>query len=98
MRYLHAKLGIVLRLGILSLMLAAQSLAFAHELDHLGSPDNPQCAACSVGGNLSGPVHIEHAEWAPTPTVATPSVDHGSRVPHGLSTPLRARAPPLNRQ
>jgi len=80
MRYLHEKTGFVLRLLLLSLLLAAQTLALAHELDHVGLPDNPQCASCSLGGSLSGPVVVEHETWDPTPCESVPAVRGRSRT------------------
>lgn len=94
MRYLHDKLGIVFRLGLLSLVLAAQSMAVAHELDHLGRADQPQCAVCSVSGSLSGPVHVEHEAWEPVPAVPQEINFTCELQSRRLESPALARAPP----
>ena len=42
-----AKGSIAFRLTLLSLMLAVQSLSFAHELSHYQTPDAEYCSICS---------------------------------------------------
>jgi hypothetical protein len=94
MRYLHEKTGFVLRLALLTLLLAAQSLALTHELDHAGLPDNPQCAVCSLGGSLSGPIVVDHEAWDPTPGELAPIIIGRRLLTVRILTPPPARAPP----
>jgi len=94
MRYLHEKFRFVLRLTLLSLLLSAQALSLMHELDHVGLPDNPQCAVCSVSGSLSGPVVIEHESWDASPADLAPVTDRHYAAILRPFTPPPARAPP----
>ena len=49
----RSNMNAILRLLLLlCVTLASQSLAFAHELDHLASGDTAPCMLCSVGSNL----------------------------------------------
>jgi len=94
MGYLHEKAGIVLRLGLLSLLLAAQSLLIAHELDHFSAGDTSLCAVCSISSGTDSPVHVEQL-----PPDSMPVSPNERTRPHTVSikvitTPLTARAPP----
>ncbi len=94
MRYLHEKTGFALRLAVLATLLAAQCLALAHELDHVGNGEASLCAVCSASTGLDTPVQVEHQ--APT---ARPAAITGASLPPVLhirviATPLTARAPP----
>jgi hypothetical protein len=42
-----------LRWLLISLMLAVQSLAHAHEVTHIGEAETSLCAVCSVSGGLA---------------------------------------------
>jgi hypothetical protein len=70
------KLSIAFKLVLLSLMLAVQSLSFAHELTHFQSPDAGYCSICSghsghdvlVGADISTPAIVRPqrlALWCP---------------------------------
>lgn len=98
MRYLHEKTGIVLRLALLCLVLSAQALAHAHELDHIGRPDSTQCAICSVSASLAGPVHVEHEAWEPSPDLALRPVVTDIAIPLRQIARFTARAPPRSLQ
>lgn len=96
MRYLHEKAGIVLRLVLLTVLLAAQSLSFAHELDHFSAGEASLCAVCSIGNNLDVPVQVTHEPPASSPnfqSVIQPSPEVSLKV---IATPLSARAPPAS--
>ena len=94
MRYLHEKTGIVLRLGLLSLLLTAQSFAFTHELDHFSSGDNGMCTVCPVSNDLEVPAHVSHAPPETTPVTQIVSSRLDTIIIRMRSTPWTARAPP----
>ena len=62
MLYLHEKSALVLRLVLLVLLLAAQSIASAHQIEHGDRPDTSFCAICSISSGMDVPVHVDHTQ------------------------------------
>jgi len=52
MAFLRSQFVLLLRLHLLLFLLAAQSLAIAHDRDHLGAKDVNECVVCSVAHGL----------------------------------------------
>lgn len=80
---------------LISLMLAVQSLAHAHEVTHIGEPDGGLCAVCSVSGNLAAALPAPEqslvvAPGGPVLLPLTPAFASGPE-PHTR----QARAPPV---
>ena len=62
---LGANGSLALRLILLSLMLAVQSLSFAHELSHYQAPDGEYCSICSGQHGNEALVQTETLEQVP---------------------------------
>jgi hypothetical protein len=81
---------------LLAILFAAQSLAVAHQVDHVAKSEAGSCAVCVAGSHLghaavdSAPEAVETATRAVFGTVSAQSVEA-----RALPT-RRARAPPLS--
>lgn len=49
-----------LRLALLLMLLAAQSIGYAHEIGHVDSVESGICATCSIGNGLGAGVTVSH--------------------------------------
>lgn len=49
------------RIAVLVVLLFAQSLLLAHQVDHYSAGDSSLCAVCQVGHGLAGPVAVNQA-------------------------------------
>lgn len=82
------------RAGLLAVLLAAQTIASAHDLEHLGAHGNSLCTVCAAS-------HATDAA-APAPAVAEirrpwhqpPFLAVAVLQPQSAPSPFQARAPP----
>lgn len=93
---LDANGSIALRLALLSLMLAVQSLSFAHELSHHQAGDSGYCSICSGQPGDEALVQAETGAQAPQRSLCL-ATGHLSNGPSEERWPDRqSRAPPAN--
>ena len=83
-----------LRLVLLFILLAVQTLVLAHQADHVYAEDTSQCAVCSVSDGLDVPVVVSHnspeaEEHASCAISCQPSIQIDTSY-----SPSTARAPP----
>ena len=87
---------VVVRIALLALLICAQGVTLAHEIDHGIAHEGNVCAVCSIGGGLSSavtgdhscPVHAAKTEFLPT-VVELPAAKR-------LIQTREARAPPAS--
>lgn len=79
---------------LLCVMLAAQSLAFAHEFDHLASGDNSPCLICPMGSNVEAAAAESGHMLMPQVSVTVESAPPVCARPNAFSIAAPARAPP----
>jgi hypothetical protein len=79
---------------LIGIFLAAQSLALAHEFDHLGVGDGGSCVVCPAGSNLDAAATDSSGLFALTaPAASRPaSPDHFNKP--SVSKGFSSRAPP----
>lgn len=80
---------------LISLMLAVQSLAHAHEVTHIGEAEAGLCAVCSVSGGLAAalPAPEQSVATGPEGRVLLPLTTAFANGPELQGR--QARAPPL---
>lgn len=79
---------------MLCLLLAAQSLSLAHELDHMGLGEASLCAVCSVSHGLDTPAYADDAIPESGPARITAESQPAPVRVHRSAAPATARAPP----
>jgi len=79
---------------LICVFLAAQSLALAHEFDHLSTGDGSSCVICPLGSNLQAAAANSTDPFTLMPLVTTrlSCPNHISET--AISTGFSARAPP----
>lgn len=60
MKLTPSRVCIWLRIALVTLMLAAQGLAYAHELGHLETGYSNNCGICSIGHGFGSSVNASH--------------------------------------
>ena len=85
-----------LRVLLLLALLAGQSAAFAHQLDHVLPGHDNACLSCSAGHNLqaAGPVSVPPE--APRDTGVAPALHPAISAEPEFLAAYRGRAPPLS--
>jgi hypothetical protein len=91
----RVKINLAPRLLLLiSIFLAAQSLALAHEFDHLAMDDGSACVICPAGSNLQAAA----TDSSDLPVLAAPAATRPDCPQHfskaAVSKGFSARAPP----
>ena len=94
MRFRHVKTGLAVRLTLLSILLAMQSLSFAHELDHFKDGDVQLCGVCSISSNLDAPIQASHEQPRAVPVSAHIAIPQDTFSLKVFWTPLSSRGPP----
>lgn len=94
MGYLHEKLGFILRLGLMMLLLAAQGLTFAHDLDHFQEGDGSICAVCPIPNGLGAPLPVTQTMSDMALCHVAPSERPTTIDPRTCWSPRSSRAPP----
>ena len=79
---------------LLFVTLAAQSLAFAHEFDHLGAGDNSPCLICPLGSNVEAAAAESGHTLMPQVSVTVESAPPVCTRPNAFSITAPARDPP----
>ena len=91
----RSNMNLALRLLILlCVTLAAQSLAFAHEFDHLGSGDTSPCLICPLGSNVEAAAAESGHTPMPQVSVTVESAPPVCARPNAFSITAPARDPP----
>jgi hypothetical protein len=94
MMKLGAGSSLALRLIMLSLMLAVQSLSFAHELSHFQAPDGEYCSICSGQPGNEALVQTETAAQLPQPPLYLATAQPTATSAEGPWPDWQSRAPP----
>ncbi|MDT8320485.1 MAG: hypothetical protein RQ826_08145 [Xanthomonadales bacterium] len=94
MRFAGSKAGLPMRLGILLLLLCAQSFTLTHELGHDLADETSLCAICSIGHGLHAGVSVSHAPPACEPSAQMPLFESPVHQPQITTVAFSARAPP----
>lgn len=96
MNRLRSLPGPVARIALLALLLAAQGLAFAHDLEHLGGHGESLCAVCSASHAQDGAT-LESADAAEPQPIRTPCPATATlAVRATFAGVFHARAPPAS--
>jgi len=89
-----ATMNLTPRLLLLCVLLAAQSVTFAHEFDHSAAGDGAPCTICKAGSNLNAAAADTGGFFpAETPDTPQPCLQDSIR-PHVFRVLVPARAPP----
>jgi hypothetical protein len=89
------KINLVPRLLLLfCLLLAAQGIALAHQLDHLATEDSSSCVICPVGSNIQAAALDSGDISGPGKYTAIRPVSIGHLCVTEVATGSSARAPP----
>lgn len=94
MRTKTASIRTVVRLLLLSILLATQSLSFAHEVTHLWDADTGLCEVCRIQGNSPAIANFEQDEPHSSPDNCDPIQQHSSINSSERFTDFQPRAPP----
>jgi hypothetical protein len=90
----HRSIRNVIRLLLLGILLAAQTLSFAHEVTHLSGDETELCEMCRIQGNSPAITNLDQDEFplslnASHPPQFNNNLDGACRV-----AGFRSRAPP----
>ena len=94
MGFTGSKTGLSMRLGVLLLLLCAQSFTLAHELGHEFTGETSRCTVCSIGHGLHTGLSVSHAPPACEPSAQTPLFESPVHQPQITAVAFSARAPP----
>lgn len=86
----------VIRTALFVVLLAAQSLALAHEYSHWNHPSQELCATCSLSSNLDTPAAPTQAIPVAVQDPQLPDVQVESHVRKLVVTHYAQRAPPIS--
>lgn len=84
------------RILLLVLLLAAQGLVLAHEIDHLGVPDTGDCVTCSVHSGGENAAATQQPSLYPEDTTSLTNEETKLPLITQRSYRLTARAPPIH--
>ena len=93
---LGEKGSVALKLILLSLMLAVQSLSFAHELSHYQAPDAEYCSICSGQPGNEASVQADTAAPAPLRPLCLASKQPTDGSGEDRWSDRQSRAPPAH--
>ena len=79
---------------LICIFVAAQSLAIAHEFDHVSTGDGNSCVICPVGSNLQAAATNSTDLFTRTAPVTIRPACHRHLSKAVVSTSFSARAPP----
>lgn len=91
----NQRIRLACRALLLFVLIAVQSVVSAHQVDHLNTDENSQCAVCSISSGFDVPAVVSHI----APEVETNSFVsariHNCTIVEANYSPSTARAPPI---